>query len=394
MKYHIEQEKNNLTGASISNNLLTNEDANKKNESLSLDYKDLKQLGADIVALKNQLGASLNTKESEEISRLTAEKEELKQRLRNDTEIIKQLKKLVELLEGKRSKHSREILNLIKDEKYNEADCILEEYFIEQRFSVDDLFIRSKIKEQLLEFEEALKYGEITVSILPKNCVFLFSVADIARRCKNLNLSIDYYERCKGMLLSDKDQFDPNMIADVYNELGFLYESTKKYEEAIQNYEECLKITPKLASGGIQNDISLYSNLSITSFKMGDHRNALLYINKAIRINPNNSEYDSKALALALVFKAQLHKLSGKLEIASRILENSLNLFMKNYQSNVSEICGTLELLEEVNLHVDFEKANLYSGLVFTYKHFGIPPKTMVEDVIQRCLILNRATES
>lgn len=93
----------------------------------------------------------------------------------------------------------------------------------------------------------------------------------------------DFNEAEKNYREAIKISPNSKLAAVALNNIGAIYYSQKKKDTAIENYKEAIKIDPDLEDA--------HYNLSITFKEKKMHPEALLEINEAIRINPENSDY-------------------------------------------------------------------------------------------------------
>lgn len=93
----------------------------------------------------------------------------------------------------------------------------------------------------------------------------------------------DYIEAEKNYREAIKISPNSKLSAMALNGIGDIYYAQKKKDIAIENYKEAIKIDPDFEDA--------HYNLSVTFEDKKMHHEALLEIDEAIRINPNNSAY-------------------------------------------------------------------------------------------------------
>ena len=112
--------------------------------------------------------------------------------------------------------------------------------------------------------------------------------AEIAQRVAQSLMAIGAYHEAEKALAKALDA-DPSNI-HLYNDLGMAYRQQKKYREAMDNYTRALKLAP--------NDENLLYNLARACSEAGDDQKAVVYIQRALRLNPDFAE--AKELLLKL----------------------------------------------------------------------------------------------
>ena len=114
--------------------------------------------------------------------------------------------------------------------------------------------------------------------------------------------------------------YDPNDLAGAYMNRGLTYWSTGKYEEALQDYGQCIAIRESLHEAGRlydENDLAkAYMNRGATYWSMGKYEEALKDYGKGIAIMESLHEagrlYDENHLATAYMNRGVTYNVTGK----------------------------------------------------------------------------------
>lgn len=174
---------------------------------------------------------------------------------------------------------------LIKSKLFENASAVVDSFFADQRFDVEMIILRGDIKKQKGKIEDALNDYNRALAILPEDtevlnktlkCLFElgFHEEEIQLRKREIELLIKSEVSKEGKALS-------------YALLGFAQEAAFLYEDALENYNESLKLDPTGGEGRI------YYIRSILKAKLKDFEGACNDLAKTKEMDPGkDEEYD------------------------------------------------------------------------------------------------------
>lgn len=148
------------------------------------------------------------------------------------------------------------------------------------------------LERALKEMQKALQ----TNKQLEYDPEFLYYLANTLYELERYKEALDAINKA---IIIKEDESMRKLKGDILFKLG-------KYEDAIKEYEK-----------GIEKDENLYA-IGFTYYKMGEHKKALEYLDKAITINPDNPYYyETKAEILLELEKKEeaIREISKALEI-------------------------------------------------------------------------------
>lgn len=127
---------------------------------------------------------------------------------------------------------------------------------------------------------KALAAIDMALKIEPNNSDFLKSKAQFAYWLKDNSLALQTYQK---LLSISKETGQSTDSLDLFMQIGSLYNQSKQYAKATKLYEQALLTYP--------NNAGLYYALAQTYAAAKTPHDALLAINKALKLKPDNSEY-------------------------------------------------------------------------------------------------------
>jgi tetratricopeptide (TPR) repeat protein len=272
---------------------------------------------------------------------------------------------------------SRNYISMIESDKRNLNTNTLEKLtgFFENRvleLGID--FNIDKAKLALSKTDEARNYCNDRLS-LKLNSKDIGEVISIGEEYNLIDiLSKAYFE--KGNLLYKSNEFDKAIVyyyntletysllkddlskAHVYNELGKCKVQTLCYEDALAYFFKCYFRIDE------NNDNSLYGhcifNIALTYKKMGEFDNALLYINKLIKLLYPQDDFIM--YINLMILEANCYRGKKEFDIAIKLYNNIINLYEDQLGTSLGYIYNNLGLLYlEINKPNDsliyFDKA-------------------------------------
>ena len=143
-----------------------------------------------------------------------------------------------------------------------------------------DKMQKADYKGALSDFEAALK--------VEKDYRIYYQLAVAEVKLNNLNEAVTYYKST----IQAKPDFEA-----AYNDLGNVYFSMSKYQEAIDNFQKVLDTSKdSTLQNAVKFNMSLaYTNLGQGADKVKNYKKAIGYLNKAVSYN----NYDAAYLFLA-----------------------------------------------------------------------------------------------
>lgn len=160
----------------------------------------------------------------------------------------------------------------------------------------------------------------------------LLNMATGYRAAGKYEPSETYYLQAKdiyGKLLPDTDY----RMASLHNNISLLYGEIGRLEEAKQELLQALAIIEKLKASGFQVAIT-YTNLGNLCFKMKEHEQGTLYMERAAALFEQGEGEDDPHYASVLAGLAESYFHGGDLEKALKYYEKSLVILEKNYGRN------------------------------------------------------------
>jgi tetratricopeptide (TPR) repeat protein len=153
-----------------------------------------------------------------------------------------------------------------------------------------------KIKESLsLGFEaikifdksEALYYFEkinTQLSFIQENGKLLFLFGDCQRYFSNYDKALEYYEKTLSIYIKTFGGTH-SRVANLYNNIGLIWDSKGEYDKALEYYEKTLSIYIK-KFGDEHPDVAMsYNNIGTVSINTGEIDKGLKYFEKSLAIN-------------------------------------------------------------------------------------------------------------
>ncbi|KAM3144556.1 Stress-induced-phosphoprotein 1 [Paramecium bursaria] len=139
---------------------------------------------------------------------------------------------------------------------------------------------KGSVLHKLQRFDEALQIYDIAIKLNP-NSANAFA-----------GISLEEVKRFdEAILMFNKAlQIDPNN-SNVYDHKGRILLKQNKYTEAIIVYSRIIQINPQYADAYELKSIGLQILKGFALYQMDDYDEALMFINKAIQIDPNNFQY-------------------------------------------------------------------------------------------------------
>jgi tetratricopeptide (TPR) repeat protein len=174
---------------------------------------------------------------------------------------------------------------LLKSKLFDNASAVVDSFFADHRFDVEMIILRGDIKKQKGKIEEALFDYNRALAILPED-------PEVLNKALKCLYELGYHEeeielRKREIELLLKSSANKEAKALSFALLGFAQEAALYYEDALQNYNESLKLDPTGGEGRI------YFIRSILKAKLKDYEGACIDLAKTKEIDPGkDEEYD------------------------------------------------------------------------------------------------------
>jgi len=149
----------------------------------------------------------------------------------------------------------------------------------------EDLTIQNRLKE-------ALEYAEKAIAIAEKNSLtnekyFVnINAANVAMASSKFKESFNYYD--KALSIAQEQNMGLPNLSDVTNGRGNAYKRLGKYNEALKDYQNCLKYAK---ASNYQNAINtVIANLGEINLLLGNYKEALVYQLETVRLQEANND--------------------------------------------------------------------------------------------------------
>jgi len=233
----------------------------------------------------------------------------------------------------------------------------------------------------------------------------------VMRHLMKFDLSEDYCKKAINFLKKSHDE-EHYSLAKAYNNLGLVYYSREKYDDAIYNFKESLKISKEdnlevahvyinlgnvyynraeydigienymkgidlleKAYGGMHPDLaSAYNNLGEAYLQLKKYDKAVENHEKSIEINKKYFEEDHPSFAFYYENFASLYRSMEKYEAALGYCKKALVIFTKIYGDDCENVASTYNNIGSILCNLDkFEESveNLLKALLISQKIFG-----------------------
>lgn len=281
-------------------------DSNSSNMMPQSNDQDLKQKLADkeeeikkLIELSNVSGAAVN----QQVEILKNEKEEIKTKLLQSEEIIKQQTKDKEDLQKKLSaqKGQDELKAMafkeVEKGDYGEAEKYLRESAgVSLTDTAATYYELAKIKKLQVQYADAFAYSEWAAATVPGNSVYLNEAGLIATDLGQFEKAIGYFEQ--SLAIEQKAPVvNKAAVAVQYNNLGLALYRKSDYDAAIAYYEKALPIDKELFGEDDSRVAILYNNFGLAYYDRAEYEKAIKYYELAVAIYKKiNEEHPQMAL--------------------------------------------------------------------------------------------------
>ena len=165
---------------------------------------------------------------------------------------------------------------------------------------------KGNYKDALTDFEKALQFD--------KDYRIYYQIGFAQMKLNNLDSAIENYKNS----IKVNPKFDA-----AYNDLGNVYYSQGKYQDAIDNFLKVLETSKdSTINAAVKFNISLsYTGLSSTAEKEKNYKKAVVFLNKAVTYN----DYDFAYLSLARIY-VQTSQYDRAIQAAEKALKYKKNI--------------------------------------------------------------------
>ncbi len=198
-----------------------------------------------------------------------------------------------------------------------------------------------------LEFVRNHKFPIQTI-----NCLVL--IGRIYKEFQDFPQSINYYKQ--GLEISTQIRA-AGWITNIESLLGEAYRDANKLDSALYYTQKAMEGLDTSKDDFLAK--TLFTDMGVIQFKMGDHFNAIQNVRKAILINKKDN--DHRTLAIAFNHLADFFKTLGNVD--SSIFYARQGLFEAQANNYKREILKSSKLLSGLYEHKDLEKALFYNKM-------------------------------
>lgn len=349
----------------------------KNNQELiqMLGEKDRK-----IQELEKQLNTSQDSKIEDELQKLLAEQEAIKNELRQSEEIIKQQAKDKEILEQQLTlQKDKDELKAKALEEVEKGNYTTAEEYLKQsaKSSIDEtaetFYELAKIKKLQFLYADALKYYELAATVNPENSLYLIEAGMIANNMWLYNKAIELHEKALNILERKQNNESPE-IASIYNHLGLAYNKKGDYDKAIESFNKSLAIDKKIYKKNHPNIATLYNNLGAIYEIKGEYDKAIEFYEKALKISKKIHGEEHFQIAILYSNLGLAYDCKGEYDKAIGFLEKALTIEKKFYGGEDPTIAISYNNLGSVNDNKrEYDKAIRFykKALTIDKKFFG-----------------------
>ena len=214
---------------------------------------------------------------------------------------------------------------------------------------------------------------------------FMEAASDVVKA-----LELDYDNKAFGLMIDVADsafvQINTKLkamaVTDANNAywpycLGVINEHTKRYQDAIANY---------LKASKLDEDAMTYGRISSCYEDMGDWASAIEYMDKAITLDPKDTDY--------ILYKANIYYEAGQIETAISVMDQYIEAVPDYaagyyrrgwYKDNIKDIDGAIEdYTTSITLDPDYPYAIMSRGNMYLLKGEKDLAKQDFEMVVQK----------
>jgi tetratricopeptide (TPR) repeat protein len=302
-------------------------------QKLAETEEELKKV---LAKLSDDSGAAIN----QQIEQLKAEKEEIKTKLLQTEEIIKQQAKdrddLQKKLSAQQGLDELKAMAYKEVEKGNYSDAELhlqESASISFSEAAATYYELAKIKKLQIQYTEAFAYCEWAAGAVPGNGVYLNEAGLIATDLGQFEKAISYFEKSLDIELKAPGD-NRAAIAIQYNNLGLAWYRKGDYDTAIGYYEKALPIDKDIFGEADSRVATIYNNFGLAYYDRGEYEKAIKYYELAVDIyNKTAQEHPQMALLynnLGLCYCDYKNQFDTAIDYYNK----ALPLYQKNFGEN------------------------------------------------------------
>ena len=245
---------------------------------------------------------------------------------------------------AKAEKLNQEVLNLIKEGKYQEAiplaqqaleirQTILGKEHIDVAVSLNNL---ASLYESLGEYEKALPLYQEALAIFQKRlgeentavAISLNNLAHLYQLMGRYEQALSFYQKTLEMRRKILGNEHPD-VAISLNNLASLYESLGEYEKALSLYQKALEMLEKLL-GKEHLDVALsLNNLAGLYSTMGQYKKALSLYQNTLEIRQKLLGEEHPSVATSFNNLASVYESMGRYEEALPLYQQALKMRQK-----------------------------------------------------------------
>lgn len=158
------------------------------------------------------------------------------------------------------------------------------------QYQLEDIAQRCYNKYEIFKMQHqndsAMYYLELRASLDTTNVQWMMDVGVFAYKyIADYDMSMDYYEKVKDILMVDSTT-NSRMLADVYNNIGVVYDDMGYLDTAMCYYKNALQLC------GDDVDMIYYMNIGVSYAQNGEYEKATEYYNRVLSYNVTNTNID------------------------------------------------------------------------------------------------------
>ncbi|MBQ4421397.1 MAG: tetratricopeptide repeat protein, partial [Bacteroidales bacterium] len=148
---------------------------------------------------------------------------------------------------------------------------------------IDSLQAKLLICKAEFNYKEALTCIDDLILLDPNNIDFLFEAGNIAQEyIADYDKALEYYDKALNIALKFGEINE--MVANLYNNIGCVYDKKGEYDKALTYHTKALDIQKQVLTENHPNIANSYGNIGVVYYNEGEYDNALTYYTKALDI--------------------------------------------------------------------------------------------------------------
>jgi tetratricopeptide (TPR) repeat protein len=230
-----------------------------------------------------------------------------------------------------------------------------------------------KFNDSMLLYQEALSiykgcHGSTHDSVAETLC----SMASLKRSMHHYEEAVNLYEKAIAIY---KSQPSPLKVAQIFGNIGAVYEKRKMFSEALGRYEAAMTLQQEVYGGEVHGEVAnSMTNMAVVLKNQKNYSLSQLYYEKSLEIRKRLYGSTHPDVAQSMNNLAALLYLEKKYDLARKLYEDSLAILVELYGRDNLDVAQALNnlaalLFAEKRFH---ESNKLYEeSLTIRTKHLG-----------------------